>query len=153
MLRVVTVVRIILGAFMAFGGINYYFNFVPLPELTPATQAFMTQLEVSGLFDLAKVIEVTAGVLLLVNRFVPAAIAMLMPVSVVIFYTDMVLQNSLVSHAAGVMEASLQLVLLFAYAQYFMPLLTMRSSSNGWHALRHWRLDQPVSRNTEPTGI
>lgn len=122
-------VRYVFGAWMLVNGLNYYFPMFPLPPLSPAAQAFLTQLIASGLFDLAKVIEVIVGALLIVDLFVPAAIAMCMPVSVVIFFNNIILERGALGYIAGVVTLTLNFFLIAAYAQYFLPLLTMRSNA------------------------
>jgi hypothetical protein len=90
----------------------------------------------SNLFSLVKVIEVIGGVLLIFNLYVPLALVMLLPVSIVVFYFDAVLQlrwNRILY--MGVLCMYLNIILLFAYLRYYFPILTPTSSIGSWRDL------------------
>ena len=81
-----TVVRYLLGAIFLVFGLNGFLGFIPQPELSGTAATFMGGLAASGFFfPLVKGLEVIAGALLLSNRFVPLAIAILGPITLNIF--------------------------------------------------------------------
>jgi uncharacterized membrane protein YphA (DoxX/SURF4 family) len=81
-----TVVRYLLGIIFFVFGLNGFLHFLPQPPLEGPAGAFGGALFATGyMFPLIKSTEVLAGVLLLSNRFVPLALALLAPVVVNIF--------------------------------------------------------------------
>jgi uncharacterized membrane protein YphA (DoxX/SURF4 family) len=82
-----TIARILLGLIFFIFGLNFFFHFIPagpMPEGKAA--AFVGGLFQSGyLFPFLKVVEVTSGILLLANRYVPLVLVVLMPISINIF--------------------------------------------------------------------
>src|SRR5438876_10334451 len=76
-----TAARLFLGLVFTVFGLNFFLHFLPTPPLTPRAGAFAGALFATGyLFPLLKITEVVAGLLLLSNRFVPLALAVLAPV-------------------------------------------------------------------------
>ncbi len=87
-----TVVRYLLGAIFFVFGLNGFLGFIPQPDLSGTAATFMGGLAASGFFfPLVKGLEVIAGALLLSNRFVPLAIAILGPITLNIFLFHSVL--------------------------------------------------------------
>src|SRR5579863_8384921 len=69
------------GIFLVFG-LNGFLNFIPLPPPTGIAGQFMGALYASHYLWIIFGFQVIAGVLLLVNRYVPLAVAILAPVIV-----------------------------------------------------------------------
>jgi hypothetical protein len=82
----------------------------------------------SGVFELVKSIEITAGLLLLVNRFVPLALMMVAPLTVVIFVVDCVLIVTPEGYAFGGTTTVLVILTLIAYLKHFLGLLAFRAA-------------------------
>src|SRR5882724_7249128 len=81
--------RILLGLIFFVFGLNGFLQFIPNPPMPDKAGAFMGALAATGyMFPLIKGIEVIAGALLLSNRFVPLALAILAPnvVNIVVFH-------------------------------------------------------------------
>src|SRR5438876_7338324 len=78
-----TIARILLGlAFVVFAT-NYFIPFLPSPGAPPpAAGAFLGAFVSSHFLGFVKVIELSAGLLLLANLFVPLALALLAPILV-----------------------------------------------------------------------
>src|SRR5262249_52050229 len=78
-----TVARALLGLVFFGFGLDGFLHFVPQPDpstLPPGSVAFASALIGTGyMFPLIKGTEVLAGALLLANRFVPLALALLAP--------------------------------------------------------------------------
>ncbi len=78
--------HVILGLIFFVFGLNGFLNFLPMPELTGDAGSFFQGLMAAPYFlPLLKVVEVLAGVMLLVRRFVPLALILLAPIVVQIF--------------------------------------------------------------------
>ena len=79
--KIPTVARLLLGLIFFVFGLNGFLNFVPTPPPSGAAGAFGSALFASGyFFPLLKSTEVISGALLLSNRFVPLALALLAPI-------------------------------------------------------------------------
>src|SRR5580765_7804474 len=73
--------RLFLGLVFTIFGLNFFVHFMPTPPASPRGAAFAGALFASGyLFPLLNATEVVAGLLLLSNRFVPLALAVLAPI-------------------------------------------------------------------------
>lgn len=84
MTRIATlVVRTLLGlAFVVFG-LNFFFQFMPMPPMSGPPANFMGALFATGyMFPLIKGVEVLAGLMLLTGRFVPLGLLLLSPIVV-----------------------------------------------------------------------
>jgi len=78
-----TAARLFLGLVFTAFGLNFFLHFMPTPSAPPRGAAFAGALFASGyLFPLLNATEVVAGLLLLGNRFVPLALAVLAPIVV-----------------------------------------------------------------------
>ena len=82
--------RILLGVIFFVFGLNGFLQFIPQPPAPEKAMAFMGALAATGyMFPLIKSVEVIGGALLLSNRFVPLALAIVAPnvVNIVLFHT------------------------------------------------------------------
>ncbi len=80
------VVRYLMGLIFFVFGLNGFFHFIPQPPMEGPPAAFAGALAATGyMFPLLKSIETVAGALLLGNRFVTLALALLAPITVNIF--------------------------------------------------------------------
>jgi uncharacterized membrane protein YphA (DoxX/SURF4 family) len=78
----VEIPRVLLGLVLVASGIFGLLNMIPHQELQGGAAAYMTGLTGTYLFTLVKLTEVTTGLLLLANRFVPLALVVLAPVMI-----------------------------------------------------------------------
>jgi len=119
-----TFLRVYLGAFNLAGGINYFFGVWPQPiPADPTGAAYMQVTLHLGLFQVAKALEITGGLCLLLNLFVPLALILLVPVTVTIF-----IMNAFFSPLAHVVASvsrnfAFQVVLMAGYWGYYRQLL------------------------------
>ncbi len=82
-MRTATVIaRYLAGVIFLVMGLNGFLNFIPLPPPGGIAGQFMGALYVSHYLWVIFAFQVIAGVLLLVNRYVPLAVAILAPVLV-----------------------------------------------------------------------
>jgi hypothetical protein len=76
------IARYLAGVIFLVMGLNGFVNFIPLPPPEGIAGQFMGALYVSHYLLVIFAFQVIAGVLLLVNRYVPLAVAVLAPVIV-----------------------------------------------------------------------
>ena len=82
MRAVSAIARYLAGVIFLVFGLNGFLNFIPLPPPGGIAGQFMGALYVSHYVWVIFAFQVVAGVLLLVNRYVPLAVAVLAPVVV-----------------------------------------------------------------------
>ena len=75
------IVRILLGLMLVVFGLNKFLQFMPMPPMPEAAGEFMGALVKSGyIMVIVAVVEIVAGILLLVNKFQPLALVVLFPI-------------------------------------------------------------------------
>src|SRR5207245_3223589 len=79
------IARYLAGVIFLVMGLNGFLNFIPIPPPAGVAGQFMGALYVSHYLWVIFAFQVIAGVLLLLNRYVPLALAVLAPVIVNIF--------------------------------------------------------------------
>lgn len=115
-----TAMRIFLGLFLIVNGLNFWLHFLPLdrPPSDLANQ-LMDALITTGLIEMVKFVEMVAGLALLANRWVPLAMLVMTPLSVIIVWLDFVLiaspQTIIYGTLLMIPQAWLMLSLLHAY--------------------------------------
>src|SRR5688572_856018 len=119
-MRIIHLARILLGLGFTVFALNYFIPFLPAqdpppPEALPFLGAFAT----SGFLTLVKVIELGAGLLLLTNRFVPLALALLAPIIVGIAAFHILLAPA--GMPIVIAFVALELVLAWGYRAAFAP--------------------------------
>src|ERR1700690_1196779 len=76
------IARYLAGAIFLVMGLNGFLNFIPLPPPVGVAGQFMAALYVSHYLWVIFAFQVIGGLLLLVNRYVPLAVALLAPLLV-----------------------------------------------------------------------
>ncbi len=105
------IVRILLGAFMVFASVTYFFNLIEAEAPTGNLLTFMTGIMASKyLLPLAKATELIVGISLLSGKFTKVALLALLPISINIFFIHTVTQVSEVPVAIFVLGANLFLI-------------------------------------------
>lgn len=121
-----TIARYLLGLIFFVFGLNGFLQFLPQPEMGAEAGAFMGALASTGyFFPLLKIVETVAGLLLLTNRYVTLALAMLAPVTVNIVAFHTFLDPA--GLPVGALAFLLNVYLLFAYKKYYDPMLTSKA--------------------------
>jgi uncharacterized membrane protein YphA (DoxX/SURF4 family) len=121
------VARILMGLMFFVFGLNGFFNFIPRPKtaMPEGAAALFEGLMKSGyMFPLIFGTQVIVGALLLSNRFVPLALALIAPVivNIVAFHTFLEPTGAVMAGVVVVLE----LYLAWAYRHAFLPMLAMR---------------------------
>ncbi len=109
-------------------GLNGFLHFIPEPKtpMPEAAGAFAGALMKTGyMFPLVMGTQLLAGVLLLLNRFVPLALALIAPIIVGIATFHIFLAPS--GLGPGLVALVLELYLAWAYRNAFGPMLAMRT--------------------------
>jgi hypothetical protein len=123
-----TAARLLLGLVFVVFGLNGFLQFLPMPPMAGAPGAFLGALLATGyLFPLIKGTEVIAGALLLGNRFVPLALALLAPVvvNIVLFHTFLTPPNPV-----AFVVLALEVYLAWAYRRAYRTMLAARVSAD-----------------------
>jgi len=107
----ILIVRILLGAFMVFASVTYFFNLIEAEAPTGNLLTFMTGVMASKyLLPLAKAVELIAGLSLLSGKFKKVSLLALLPISINIFLIHTVTQVSEDPVAMVVLGANLFLM-------------------------------------------
>jgi hypothetical protein len=126
-MKIVTLIaRLLLGLMFVVFGSNGFLHFIPMGEM-PAGLAggFMAALAGTPYFYFVAAIMVVAGLLLLVNRFVPLALTLLGPVLVNILLYHFLLHPE--GFLPAIVATALWLVVFFAHISAFAGIFRSRS--------------------------
>ena len=121
------VARIVMGIMFFVFGLNGFLNFIPRPKAPMpevAVTLFGALMKTGYMFPLIFGTQVIVGALLLSNRFVPLALALIAPVIVNIVAFHAFLEPSGAVMAGVVLV--LELYLAWAYREAYFPMLAMR---------------------------
>jgi len=122
-----TAARLIQGAAFFTFGLNGFLQFLPMPPAPAAAAGFMGALAATGyMFPLIKGTEVVTGLLLLGNRFVPLALALIAPVLVNILAFHTFLAPAGI--ALPLVLLATELYLAWTYREAFRPMLQPRTA-------------------------
>ena len=119
--------RLVLGLLFFVFGLNGFLNFIPAPMPSGVAGQYVGALFVSHYLAVVFALELTAGVLLLANRFVRAALMILAPilVNIVLFHACM----APTGFAPAVVAFILWSVLFYHERAAFSPLLVAKGVS------------------------
>ena len=121
------IVRVLLGLMFLMFGLNGFLNFMPAPKDMP--QDIMTvsgALMKGGYMTVVAGVEVLVALLLLSNRFVPLALALLAPIVVGIITFHIALAPATIG--PGIVVAVMELYLAWSYRGAFKPLLRAKTT-------------------------
>jgi putative oxidoreductase len=122
----VLIARVLLGLIFLVFGINFFHDFMHIkpPAMSPAAMAFSGGLFGSGyFFQFLKVIEITSGLFLLLNRFTAFFLLVLLPITVNIFLFHFMLAPYGIPTGATVLV--LNLFLCMGYRKYYASVFTV----------------------------
>ena len=126
--RLAAVARLLLGLVFLVFGLNGFFNFIPPPPapMPAGAVAFIGALVGTGyMLPLLAVTQTIVGGLLLLNRFVPLALALIAPVIVNIVAFHVFLEPTGIVIAFVVL--ALEIYLAWAYRAAFRSMLASRA--------------------------
>jgi uncharacterized membrane protein YphA (DoxX/SURF4 family) len=125
------IVRVLMGLMFFVFGLNGFLNFIPPPKapMPEGAVAFSGALMKTGyMFPFIMGTQLLVGVLLLLNRFVPLALVLIMPVLLNIIAFHIFLQPAGIAPGAVLMV--LELYLAWVYRKAYCPMLTPRATPN-----------------------
>lgn len=121
MKAIILISRILLGVVFFVFGLNAILHFLPAPPMPPSDAVTYVQILAShGVMNFVALLMITAGLLLLVGRYVPLALVLLGPILV-----NILLFHFLIMHggaAIGLIATLLELFLIWAYRFSFRGL-------------------------------
>ena len=121
------VARLLLGFMFTVFGLNGFLHFIPQPPPSGLAAQFFGALYVSHYLSAIFLTQLVGGVLLLINRFVPLALALLAPVLVNIALFHLCLSPH--DFGPAVLGVVLWVVLFIRERSAFAPLLAARKAA------------------------
>jgi uncharacterized membrane protein YphA (DoxX/SURF4 family) len=119
--KVTTALRIILGLLLIVFGANKFLMFMPSPALPEAAAEFMGALGKTGyMFYLIGAVEVVAGLLLVIKKWVPFALVLFAPVAVNILLYHVKLD--IANIGPGILISLLTVILIYANWNHYKSL-------------------------------
>ena len=116
------IIRILFGLMLVIFGLNKFLQFMPMPPMPEAAGAFMTALVTSGyLMVVVALVEIAAGVLLLVNKYQSLALVIVFPVILNAFLFHLFLDLPGIGGAAFAM--AMNIFLFFANKESYKSIL------------------------------
>ncbi|HXR48770.1 MAG TPA: hypothetical protein VN784_15145 [Candidatus Limnocylindrales bacterium] len=126
------IARVLMGLMFFVFGLNGFLHFIPQPKepMPEGVMALMGGFMQSGyMMPLIFGTQTLVGALLLLNCFVPLALAMIAPVIVNIIAFHIFLMPSTI--APGIVVLVLELYLAWSYRSAFRPMLVLRAKPGG----------------------
>lgn len=139
---IVTAMRLALGALLINASLFVIIHYIDLLIPNTANGEFTSALVNSKILYLAKVVEFSVGVLLICNIFVPLALVMILPVSIIFCWVDYLLDPQPSSIAACTVIAGLNVALLFFHLPYYRSMLVRRTDGT---TTPGWRLGEKMA--------
>jgi uncharacterized membrane protein YphA (DoxX/SURF4 family) len=125
-----SIVRILLGLGFLLFGLNGFLNFIPAPkEMPPEIMNVLGALMKAGYMTVVSGAEVLVAAMLLTNRFVPLALALLAPIIVGIITFHIAIQPATIG--PGMVVLAMELYLAWAYRSAFRPMLRAKTTPGG----------------------
>jgi uncharacterized membrane protein YhaH (DUF805 family) len=125
--------RLLFGAWMLANGLNHFVY--PLWAVPAGNQAAATQLMAafshSGLFSVAMLIQLVGGALIILGVFVPAALAVMMPVSTCALYWSVVLDQDPQLWLVALTAFALNGLLMLAHLPFYRGALEKHALTLG----------------------
>lgn len=127
-MKIVTIIaRILLGLMFLVFGLNPFLKFLPMPQLEGAWGQFLGALFVSHYVWLIGATQVVSGVLFLIGRYVPLAIALSGPVIVNIIAYHVTMQR--IGAQLAVLATICWVFLFWRYRHSFAPLWVAKAEA------------------------
>lgn len=117
----IPIVRILLGLVFVFFGLNNILQFVKMPLPPGDAGVFLVILVTHKYMTFVALLQIVAGVLLMVGRYVPLGLAILAPIIVNILLFHLTLAHEGIF--PGAVVALLEATLLWVYRRSFRGLL------------------------------
>ena len=129
-MRIAAVIaRYLAGLIFLVMGLNGFLNFIHFPPPTGTAAQFMGALYVSHYLWVIFAFQLVAGVLLLINRYVPLAVAILAPVlvNILVFHITMAPAGLPLAIFVAILWAVIFVDVRSAFSPLFQPRLQARA--------------------------
>lgn len=127
------IARLVFGAWMVANGLNHFFG--PYYAVHAASEPLAIQLVDAlvhiGLLDVVMGMQLVGGALIVAGVFVPAALCVLMPISVCAAYWAVILEREPVGALLALVAMALNAVLMLAYLDYYRGVLERHPKAIG----------------------
>ena len=133
MKHLILIGRVVFGAWMLANGVNHFF-FTLYPEPVghePLAIQLMAAFQHSGMMGVAMTIQLVTGAFILVGAFLPVALCVVMPVSVVAAFWAVILDHQPVEAVLGLVAVALNAGLCLAYLDYYRDMLKRHALTVG----------------------
>lgn len=121
----VIIVRTLMGLLFLFASITYFFNLIPVPEMTGKMKTFNEGIAASGyIMPVVKTIEMLCGLAFVSGRFVALASVLIMPIIINILGVHTVLDRSTLPIALALFLGNC--FLIYANWDKYRPLLASK---------------------------
>jgi hypothetical protein len=122
MSKIKIVIRYLLGAVLLVFGLNGFFQFMPMPPLTPEAGDFMGALVNTGyMMPFISIVKIVCGILLLSNKYVSLGLVLVFPVLLNAFLFHLILD---IGGIAGALFAmTMNIYLFFVNKENYSSLL------------------------------
>ncbi len=115
------ILRIILGLGLLVFGLNKFIGFMPTPDMPAEAANFISSLQATGyVLYVVAVFEIFVGLLLLINKWVPFALLLLVPISANILLFHLFLDMPDIFQALII--AVINGILIYKYWKAYRPL-------------------------------
>jgi len=133
MKHLVLIARLVFGAWMLANGANhFFFHLYPEPVgHTPLAIQLMTALKDGWMLDVAMLIQLVTGALILVGVLVPVALCVVMPISVCAAFWAVILEHEPVGALLALVAVGLNALLCLAYIDYYQGMLQRHALTLG----------------------
>lgn len=120
--KVVMGIRILFGLFCIIFGLNKFLNFIPMPPIDGDGGTLMGIYATSGFFKIIAILEIVFGLALIVNKYVPLALTILIAImfNALIFH----ILHDMGGIGGAVLGMILGCVLVYAHKDRFKDLLS-----------------------------
>ena len=116
--------RIFFGAHLIYSAMRHFLGFEVIGKIHhPVARPFLDGLVITGIYPVVKGIELITGLMILTNIFVPLALVIEFPISVVIFILNTFIVASNRQLFSGPQEVILNTLMIVFYARYYLPLI------------------------------
>lgn len=115
-----TIVSVLLGIPFLVLGLNYFFNFLPMPPMEGKGGQFIGLLYSTGYLGVVKVLEVPLSLLLISGYLRPLALVLIAPIAVNILLFEIFMMGT---PGIGVALVAMNGFLLFAYKEKYISIV------------------------------
>lgn len=125
--------RVIFGAWMLINGLNHFFLHLYAEPVghQPLSIQLMTGLRDGWMLDVAMIIQLVTGALILAGVLVPLALCVVMPISVCAAYWAVILEHQPLGALLALAAVGLNALLCLAYIDYYRGMLVRSAPMYG----------------------